>query len=84
MIYTVVWDQTALDDLAEIWMQATNRNAVSAASNRIDRELRVDAPQKGIPFGRQYLLIESPLIAAYIVDPGDCLVRILKLHRIGA
>ena len=47
MIYTVVWTQTAVNALADIWNQAADRQAVARASNWIDRQLRTDARRKG-------------------------------------
>jgi plasmid stabilization system protein ParE len=43
--FVVDWTDDALDMLADIWSQATNRSAVTAASNQIDRLLARD------PFG---------------------------------
>ena len=34
--YTVVWHQLAKDDLAKIWLAATDRRAVTSAADRID------------------------------------------------
>ena len=45
--YTVVWNPSALDELAEIWMATPDRNAVSFATNEIDRELGIDATERG-------------------------------------
>jgi hypothetical protein len=43
-MYRVDWLQTALDQLAEIWMSADAemRQIITAASHQIDQELRVD------------------------------------------
>jgi hypothetical protein len=37
MIYTVVWTKPALSLLADAWSAATDRQAVTDASNWIDR-----------------------------------------------
>jgi hypothetical protein len=39
--------QSALDDLAELWMRASDRQAVTNAADIIDAELRVDPDKKG-------------------------------------
>jgi hypothetical protein len=50
MRYTVVWEEPALDELAVIWLQATDRSAVSAAADQVDRILCTDPATKGIDF----------------------------------
>jgi len=47
--YTVAWVQDAQNQLAEIWIAATDRQAVTDAANEIDRELGGDAASKGVP-----------------------------------
>ena len=46
--YTGVWLESAQDELAETWMTARNRNAVTAAAHLIDVELSQDAAGKGV------------------------------------
>src|SRR5262245_48226683 len=36
MIYTIVWLPTAEAELAQIWLDAADKNAVTQAANRID------------------------------------------------
>jgi len=59
--YTVVWTPQARGHLANLWMAATNRQAVSDAANRIDRALRDDRETKGMPFGRFFIREDRPL-----------------------
>jgi hypothetical protein len=40
MKYTVVWIRAALDELANLWNNAPDRNDVTAASNLIDSILK--------------------------------------------
>lgn len=47
MKYTVVWHPAALRRLAELWTEAPDRAAVTAAANAIDRTLGQDAPAQG-------------------------------------
>src|SRR5436190_5916296 len=42
MTYTVTWSARALARLADVWLHASNRNAVTAASYAIDNILRDD------------------------------------------
>ncbi len=37
--YTVVWHDDARDELARLWLAASNRQSISDAANTIDREL---------------------------------------------
>lgn len=39
MRYTVAWTEKATSQLAEIWLKAIDRDAVTAASHQIDRAL---------------------------------------------
>ena len=43
MNYSLVWVESAEQDLADIWMNAPDRAAVNAAVLAIDAELAVDA-----------------------------------------
>jgi hypothetical protein len=47
MNFTVIWSEAAVQDLARIWMNATDRNAITQASNEIDRILSRDAQHVG-------------------------------------
>jgi hypothetical protein len=82
MIYTVGWKQTALNALADLYLNATDKQAVTAASNRIDQELRRDAHKKGQAFNDERLLRVPPLAVVFVVDPGDCKVTVLQVGRI--
>jgi hypothetical protein len=81
MIYTVVWEPAALDELALLWMNAPDRRAVSAASNAIDATLRRDpyGSSKTIPGGRA--LAVPPLVVAFSVSDPDCLVTVWSAWR---
>ena len=41
--YTVVWVRSAQDELAELWLEAADRNAVTTAAQAIDQELGENA-----------------------------------------
>jgi hypothetical protein len=47
MNFTVIWSDAAIQDLARIWMNATDRNAITLASNEIDRILSCDPQHIG-------------------------------------
>jgi hypothetical protein len=82
--YTVTATRKAEDDLANLWMRAADRSAVSNAANSIDRMLREDAPLKGsnAPLGLRQVIV-SPLIADFTVEEDDRKVTIWSLRHIG-
>jgi plasmid stabilization system protein ParE len=47
MKFSVVWTPTAQDDLARIWLQASDRSAVSSAAQTIDQALERDPQEQG-------------------------------------
>jgi hypothetical protein len=81
MKFTVVWTPTALNGLATLWNRATDRQEVSESSDRIDAELRIDANQKGVPFGPFRAFYEDPLSVLFAVDEGDCKVYVIQVRR---
>ncbi len=83
MKYTVTWKPSVKGRLADIWMTAPDRSAVTAAANSIDRLLRVD------PLGRgesrsdtARILIVLPLAVVYEVDQDDRLVQVLSVRHV--
>ena len=82
MIYTVLWVPSAMSALADIWMNAPDRLAVTAASNDIDAQLRVDAQRKGRTFHDRRLFVTRPLAVTFKVDSGDRKVFVLQVGRI--
>ena len=45
--YTVVWVRSAEDELVELWIGASDRSGVAAATREIDRQLTTDPGSKG-------------------------------------
>jgi hypothetical protein len=82
MIYTVIWTRAALDALAALYLQAPDKAAVTAATHRLDQILRRDGDQKGQAWGSIRVIDESPLRAAFTVDPGDRKVQVFWVQRI--
>jgi hypothetical protein len=76
MIYTVIWAVVAQAQLAERWMNATDRNAVTRAAHLIDQELRVDPDLKGFDFYGDRSLIVPPLQVVYRIRPDDRIVEV--------
>ncbi len=78
--FTVTWHRDARDELAELWMAATNRGAVSAAADTIDLYLSTDASEKGasIPDALRQITV-PPLRGLFAVSDADRTVRILEV-----
>lgn len=80
--YTVVWHHQAHDELAQLWIDAENRAAVTLAASMIDRHLVTDASAKGTaaPDNLRQLAI-PPLRVLFAVSEPDRLVRILCVAK---
>jgi hypothetical protein len=92
MIFTVVWDPDADDKLITLWIQAGSkpeRDAITEAAYRIDRELRRDPHGKTLPLEQPagpplWLLRENPLAVVFQVKEQDRLVRVLQVELASA
>ncbi len=81
MRYTVVWLPDAETRLADLYNRATDKQAFTDASNRIDAHL-CDQQEKGAKqLGKFYVLAVEPLSVLFHVDPGDCMVRVISVRR---
>jgi hypothetical protein len=78
--FTVVWHADATDELARLWIAATDRQALRSAADAIDYELAVDAPLKGsgIPDSLRQLTV-APLRVLFAVSEADRMVRVLEV-----
>jgi plasmid stabilization system protein ParE len=77
--WTVVWLPEAQDDLARLWLAATDQKAITQAADWIDKALRQKADKIGIQSLDGRFLEKSPLSVAYDIRPDDCLVRVLQV-----
>jgi len=50
MIFTVMWRQQAIEELARVWMATADRQRLSDAVSRIDAALRLNPEVKGVDF----------------------------------
>jgi hypothetical protein len=72
MKYTVVWKPEAERRLAQSWLSAKDRTAVSKAADQIDAELRHDAHLKGESRDENTrVLLIHPMGVFFRVDAGD-------------
>lgn len=71
MRFTVIWSPLAQCQLAELWLRAADRNAVTAAQYQIDQLLLVDPDTRGVPFFGNRLLVVPPLRVLYSINVMD-------------
>jgi hypothetical protein len=79
MPYTVTWDVDAEDALANLWMQASDPQAVSVAVNTIERNLRLAPLSVGYEYNGDRWYRIDPVTVIYHVSPDDRLVKILQV-----
>jgi hypothetical protein len=71
MTFHVNWSQSALDELATIWMRANSaiRQAITVASHSIDQQLQNDPEQQGESRGEEErFFFASPLGVSFEID----------------
>jgi plasmid stabilization system protein ParE len=82
MSYTVVWERAAEQKLADIWVAAADRAAVTQAANTIDARLRKDPNTAGESRqGVTRILVEPPLAVYFDVSDPDRLVTVWAVWR---
>jgi hypothetical protein len=75
MKYTVIWIKSARALLAQVWLDAPNRQAVADAADRIDQILKHDPEIKGESRENyRRVLFEAPLGDVFKVEPLDRMV----------
>lgn len=81
--FTVVWRREAEEELAKLWLQATDRAALSSASVAIDRTLANDPAEKGADIGQGlFTLILAPLVVVYSISDDDRMVRVQLVRAV--
>ena len=82
MKYTVTWKPEAHRRLTELWTDAPDRAAISAATNEIDKRLGSNPLDEGESrdAGRRILLV-SPLGVYFTVRDEDRLVMVIVVWR---
>ena len=79
MRFTVIWSQDALDQLADLWTAAADRNAVTAAQHQVDQLLLIDPHTRGVPFFGDRLLFVAPLRVAFSVNWMDMIAEVFDV-----
>ena len=84
MSYAVHWTQKSLRQLAATWLAAGDRNAVTAASHKLEQFLANDPYRRGIARNSSInrTAIELPLGIDYEIIEDDKKVRILRVWSI--
>jgi hypothetical protein len=81
--YTVTWAPSAERHLAVLWAAASDRDAVSRASNTIDFFLARDPESRGEPsFDTVRVLTVPPLGVDFEVREPDRIVFVMTVWRI--
>jgi hypothetical protein len=79
--FTVVWLKTVHEDVGDIWLSSDDRNAVTAATAEIDRELAVDAQSKGSELSEGLRAYDAgPLGAVFSVDLPNRIVEVSRIR----
>lgn len=77
MNFTIIWSEAAIDDVARVWLAATDRNAITLAANEIDRLLATDAHHVGESrLGNQRVAFAPPLGFRFDVIVDDLRVTV--------
>lgn len=83
MIFTVTWSEWAQQQLAAIWLAATDRTAVARASHDIDQTLREDADTVGRRRSGDVRRFWHPSLAVeFEVSEPDRLVTVIAVWEI--
>ena len=83
MNYTVVWQPLPEQQLADNWVAAADRAAVTAAAHAIEQALRLDPTAVGESrAGVTRVMIHRPLVAFYDVREAGRLVSVLTLRHV--
>lgn len=83
-MFRLRWRRVALNQLAAIWTDATDQNAVTVASHRIEQALRRDPLNEGEdrPNNRR-VIFDAPLVVLYRVDTTANVVTVVGVGRYG-
>jgi len=78
MIYLVGWTATAENGLADVWMKASDRKAVNAAADRIERALATSPLDLGEGRDRNDRIhFDPPLSVVFRVDAAARVVIVV-------
>lgn len=82
---TVVWVESAEQELASIWLTLPDRNRVAKATHEVDQALKRDASGESIELCEGLRAIErGPLRVVFEVLSEDKIVRVVKVKPSGS
>ena len=83
MKFTVVWKPAAERQLADIWLEATDRNSVTAATEAIESALATRPEELGEsrPLDCRIAFV-APLALTFRVRVADRLVEVVSVRRV--
>jgi hypothetical protein len=81
MNFTVIWTVAAQNQLAALWMAAADRSGVTAASDRIDQQIRLNPLGAGESRDRltRRILFDPPLCVLYVVDEPNRMIHVTSV-----
>ena len=81
--YTVVWLESALDDLARFWIKTVHRQAITDSADLADDYLITNADVKGEALSEGLRAVTVGLLRLFfVVRPGDRIVEIAYVKRL--
>jgi hypothetical protein len=84
MSYVVLWSTDAENDLARLWVEATDRNEITRTAETIDSLLRHDAHLQGESReGISRVLICLPLVAEFDVVEAAQIALVVGVWKVG-
>ena len=83
MKFTVVWKPAAERQLADIWLEATDRNSVTAATEALESALstRPDDVGESRPLDCRIAFV-TPLALTFRVTVADRMVEVVSVRRV--
>jgi hypothetical protein len=77
MKYTVIYLPSAEQQLADLWLAAADRSAITSASDKIDQLLKDNPLAVGESrVSNIRILFEEPLVVVYDVREADLVVKV--------
>ena len=78
--FTVVWLHEARNELADCWLAASDRSAITGAANLVDRQLAVDPSNRGVYVSENLWRIDiEPLRVYFSIAQDDRLVEVTNI-----
>ena len=79
-MYTVRWKRSAVDRLTDLWIEASDRPAVTSAVDEIDRILAADPLTAGESRSEQTRVVFISPIGVFVdIDESAQIVNVLKV-----